>query len=191
MEELFDTLRDAKFDPDFWRTLSVRDCLRYDYKQFSSDPPATSGSSVNDVGDDGRKKTFGMSSILCRVEALAEKPRAAALLREFALERAVDSLVVMTTTLDEQGEPRKELLVFAGHEKRSEEIRGFLESSPKVAFLNLRRGVSEEGSGKRLFCDSSSGSLEDGWFLWWELGNALPSRKQIAPVMMSFYESLG
>ncbi|CAN0326832.1 unnamed protein product, partial [Scytosiphon promiscuus] len=33
-DALFDTLRNAKFDPAFWGELSATDCLRYDYKSF-------------------------------------------------------------------------------------------------------------------------------------------------------------
>lgn len=165
---LFETLRNAKFDTRFWNTLSVKDCLRYDYKQF--------------IPSCGTVTKFGMSSLLCRIETLAIKPDVSAAVREFSRERGLDCLAVMTTTLN-GGTIRKELLVFVENERRSEQIREFLESSPQVAFLKLRR---KEGASSSL-----GGSENSGRFLWWEMGNAVPSRKQIAPVIISFYESLG
>lgn len=48
--ELFDALRNAKFDPAFWREISATDTLRYDYKSFhaagESDGEADAGNGV-------------------------------------------------------------------------------------------------------------------------------------------------
>lgn len=34
-DAMFNVLRNAKFDPQFWKELSAMDCLRYDYKEFA------------------------------------------------------------------------------------------------------------------------------------------------------------
>lgn len=54
--DLFKRLDAAKFDSLFWDSLSIAQCCRYDYKEFT-----TGG------------KTYGLSSCLCPLEVLASK----------------------------------------------------------------------------------------------------------------------
>jgi len=55
-EPIFDMMKAAKYDSDFWKKLPVSQCLRYDYKE---------------VTDNGR--TCGLSTVLCPLEDLAKK----------------------------------------------------------------------------------------------------------------------
>lgn len=55
-EELYHSLVAAKFDAGFWSGLTIQQCLRYDYKEFT-----TNG------------KTYGLSSCLCPLDVLAGK----------------------------------------------------------------------------------------------------------------------
>lgn len=142
-----------------------------------------------------------MSSLLCRVETLSEKRGARQAVRAFARERGIDSLVTMTVTLDAGGKMRKELLVFTEEAERSTQIREFLEG-PRGGFLRLQQASvpAELGSGLGVGsgndvgeCLGGEGGDADGaggLFLQWEMGNVTPSRKQIAPAITSFYESL-
>jgi exopolyphosphatase len=43
---LFDSLQAAKFDPNFWKGLSVRDALRLDYKRFNTNGNGSFGAST-------------------------------------------------------------------------------------------------------------------------------------------------
>lgn len=190
---LFETLRDAKFDPAFWRELSAEDCLRYDYKQFT---PA--GSSRRRRPDDEEDTAtcattaFGMSSVLCRLDTLAGKEGVTEALVAFAEKRRLDSLIVMTCTFDQTGGERektmrRELLVFvaSNDRQRFQDIKAFLEG-PQGEFLSLRESDSFSGVAGR-----GKNENDDRLYIaQWELGNTRPSRKQVAPAIMTFYETL-
>ncbi|CAN0258738.1 unnamed protein product [Scytosiphon promiscuus] len=195
---LFDTLRNAKFDPAFWGELSATDCLRYDYKSFhaagesSGSNGSCDGGAAVDPKRPSRSLKFGVSSVLCRLEKLAEKGGergASDALRAFAVAQGVDSLAVMTSTLDQDQTMKKELLVFTHTKLRCDQMRKYFEG-PDAEFLHLQATAPPTtcfGGG------SGSDRAEEegrGWFLQWELGNVRPSRKQVAPAIASFYESI-
>ncbi|CAN0201985.1 unnamed protein product, partial [Ectocarpus fasciculatus] len=135
-DELFDALRNAKFDPAFWREISATDTLRYDYKSFhaAGESGGTSGSCDDRQDHDKppRPLKFGMSSTLCRLETLAEKGGDEGFgdaMRTFAVSQGVDSLAVMTSTLDEQESMQKELLIFTHTKLRCDQMREYLEGA--------------------------------------------------------------
>ena len=74
--ELFQRLVGAKFNPEWWASLSVGECLRYDYKQ----------------GESGGK-VFGISAILLKIGDVTGKEAFAAAARAFIAERGLDTLV--------------------------------------------------------------------------------------------------
>eukprot|EP00752_Nemacystus_decipiens_P010923 g9707.t1 len=141
-DELFDALRNAKFDPAFWKELSATDCLRYDYKSFHPVGESGEGDRGGADGDghqEPRPLKFGMSSVLCRLQTLAEKGGdrgSAEALAAFATARRVDSLAVVTVTLDEQENMKKELLIFTHTKRRCEQMRKHFEG-PHGEFLKL------------------------------------------------------
>ena len=47
-DDLFETLRGAKVDPAFWRTLTVAEVMRIDYKAFNS--PTMKARGIKDIG---------------------------------------------------------------------------------------------------------------------------------------------
>eukprot|EP00903_Cladosiphon_okamuranus_P010485 g9918.t2 len=199
-DELFDSLRNAKFDPAFWKELSATDCLRYDYKNFHPAGESSGGDKSCDGGADGeghqepRSLKFGMSSVLCRLETLAAKggdKGSGEELAAFATARGVDSLAVMTVTPDAEGNMKKELLIFTHTRRRCEQMREYFEG-PHGEFLKLEATapLGTSFGGKRSRSDEEEGGGEaGGWFLRWEMGNARPSRKQVAPAIVSFYDS--
>ncbi|CAM9949057.1 unnamed protein product [Pylaiella littoralis] len=203
-DALFDTLRNAKMDPAFWRELSVNDCLRYDYKSFLLAGEGGGGGSDGGNLETGQAKSqkprplkFGMSSILCRLETLAEKRAdkdkgaAGDALRVFAATRGLDSLTVMTVIVDENNALQKEILVFTHSKLRCDQMREYFEG-PNGEFLKLERTARPETSFGGGVGDGGGGNDggRGGWFLRWELGNARPSRKQVAPAIAAFYDSV-
>lgn len=107
---------------------------------------------------------------------------------------------------------KKELLVFTHTKRRCEQMREYFEG-PRGEFLKLeataRPGTGFGGGSKPEAAappessfgggdGSRSGDEEEGgdavagggWFLRWEMGNPRPSRKQVAPAIASFYESI-
>lgn len=184
IQALWEKLRSAKFDPEFWRELTVRDCLRYDYKRFTVASPG--GSDIPSVG--GRSLAFGTSSMLCRLETLLRKPGAIEAMGNFAREREVEFVVVSTVTFDseESGKMRKELLVFSEDRRRCEELETFFEGKGGE-FLDLDRMSWAGDCGS--VTDGGTAPGIDGAFALWEYRNLKVSRKQIVPAIISLYES--
>lgn len=81
---------------------------------------------------------------------------------------------------------KKELLVFTHTERRCEQMREYFEG-PHGEFLKLETAAPP---GTSSFGGSRGDKRERGWFLRWEMGNVRPSRKQVAPAIASFYESV-
>ncbi|CAM9789771.1 unnamed protein product [Ectocarpus sp. 8 AP-2014] len=196
-DELFDALRNAKFDPAFWREISATDTLRYDYKSFQAAGESGGTSSSHDDRQNQDKPPrplkYGMSSTLCRLETLAEKGGDEGFgeaMRTFAVSQGVDSLAVMTSTLDEEENMQKELLIFTHTKLRGDQMREYLEGA-HGEFLTLE-AAAPPGTGFGGRGDEVEGSEQGalGWFLRWDLRNVRASRKQVAPVIASFYESV-
>ena len=72
----FEQLQQAKFNPEFWKSLSVKNSLRLDYKEYA----------------EGR---LGISSVLTPVEAFLEKPNVLKGIKEYMLQTKVEYLIVM------------------------------------------------------------------------------------------------
>ncbi|CAM9650724.1 unnamed protein product [Phaeothamnion confervicola] len=165
-KELFRTLNDAKFDPEFWASLTAADCLRYDYKQF--DEPELYGS------------RFGSSAVLMRAEVLAAKrgvvDAAAALIRN----RGLGLLLILTLTLTPEG-PRRELLAVATSPRLIDALAAFWETDERGRRMEMHRGdlPAEVASA-----DSPFGA---GMAAYWEQGCVTASRKQVVPLIFHFY----
>ena len=72
---LFRALSSAKFDPPFWYTLSVTDCLTIDYKKFSVEPPSSSLS----------VSCIGLSTVLVDMDTLLSRSNFRRDLSEFVI----------------------------------------------------------------------------------------------------------
>jgi exopolyphosphatase len=87
---LFDLLRDAKFDAVFWSSMSVRDSLRYDYKEFAA-------SSVSVETD------FGVSTVLVQLDQFFFKKDTLSEINGFMNDVVVDFLGIMFASLTNEG----------------------------------------------------------------------------------------
>lgn len=74
--ELFDRLSNAKYDPVFWSSISLKDALEYDYKVFK-------------LGS----YQFGWSVVLTTLSSFLSSDQALHLIRSFCNERKLDGLV--------------------------------------------------------------------------------------------------
>lgn len=87
---------------------------------------------------------------------------------------------------------KKELLIFTHTKRRCEQMREYFEG-PDGEFLKLEAAAPPGTSFGGKFSRSNEkdgGGDTGGWFLRWEMGNARPSRKQVAPAIASFYDSV-
>lgn len=85
---------------------------------------------------------------------------------------------------------QKELLIFTHTKLRCYQMREYLEGA-HGEFLKLE-AAAPPGTGFGGRGDEVEGSEEGttGWFLRWDLRNVRASRKQVAPAIASFYESV-
>ena len=78
---LFERLKNAKYDPVFWSSLSLQDALDYDYKVFSMS-----------------SYQFGWSAVLTSLNQLLSKTQSLtknyALLNDFCKEKKIDGLIL-------------------------------------------------------------------------------------------------
>lgn len=96
----------------------------------------------------------------------------------------------LQSTLDEEENLQKELLIFTHTMLRGDQMREYLEGA-HGEFLKLE-AAAPPGTGFGGRGDEVEGSEKGalGWFLRWDLRNVRASRKQVAPVIASFYESV-
>jgi len=144
----FQGIYDAKTNVD---GLSLRDLLRKDYKEWT---------------EDGKK--LGIASVVRGLEYLRSRGAFLETLKEWARERRLDVVCVMTT--DGRGEEhRKELLVWAVRKQGAECLRLLMERAEE---RGLKLGVW------------GNGELDDGVKRRaWTQANLNMSRKQVAPLL--------
>ncbi|KAF8540327.1 exopolyphosphatase [Trichophaea hybrida] len=153
-EAFFQGVYDAKTNVD---GLSLRDLLRKDYKEWT---------------EDGKK--LGISSVVKGLEYLRGRGAFLETLKEWARERRLDVVCVMTT--DGRGEEyRRELLVWAVKKQGAECLRLLMETAEE---RGLKLGVW------------GNGELDDGVKRRaWTQGNLSMSRKQVAPLLRECLKS--
>ncbi len=98
--ELFDTMRNSKFDPAFWNSLGPSACLQFDFKAYN-----TQENNAN------RQLSLGISSILITETSFLNKFKAKEALHDFSISHELDVLLVNSFIL--VPEPRRTLLVYA------------------------------------------------------------------------------
>ena len=155
---LFDWLRNAKFDSEFWNEMSTTDCLRIDYKGFQ-----------NSI-------VFGISSILVPLFQLQTKVGFVQEMQRYTKDVNIQLLVVMSLSLDENGQnPKRELMIASPNELTADAMSEFfLDANSEASKLQLK--VMEGG------CNMNLG---DGFTIRSFLQeNVEASRKQVAPVML-------
>ncbi len=101
--ELFDNMRESKFDPVFWNSLSPTECLRFDFKAYNTIQENTT--------NNNRQLSLGISSILTTESSFLNKLKAKESLHNFAISRGLDILMVNSFVL--VPELRRTLVVYA------------------------------------------------------------------------------
>lgn len=166
-DALYSKLSSAKLDVDFWRGLSMEQCLVLDYKQQPI-PTFCHGPDV------------GVSSVMQPVTEMLARPDAVPGFLLYMEQQSLDMLGVMSFVLTP--EPARELLLVARSPQRALQAHTFF-TSPSSADLALAelplRGEIKEAAQK------------SGLHLWhYSQGNVKASRKQVLPLVKKFYESI-
>ena len=189
-DRLYGMLTNAKTDPIFWESLSARDAVRIDRKDFSFKKVTDFG--VTDVKGDG---LYAISSVLQSASSFLRKgdldsvlqnafycklPEASNDEEPLSCTSPADLLVIMGLELFPT--VRRSLLLFSPSEKRLRNLSTYF----AVNFGDMRlQTLATEPDYPA--CRSLDGG--DVYMLAFDQGNAELSRKQIAPIIAKFYET--
>jgi len=155
--KLFETLQSQKFQASFWSGLTAYQALNLDYKTFS-------------VGGDNH--TFGVSSVLQSMDEFLTKANVSQSLVDLCFP-GCDFVGVMFLVI-EKDIPRRQLLLASPHEKLMKELVMYLEKQPDSIL-------------QPTVVDIRYDSKTQLHLVQIEQGNPKASRKQLAPILMEFY----
>ena len=161
---LFERLQQAKFDVEFWKSLSVRDTLRLDYKQFTP--------------SEGNTTTFGVSTVLLDWDTFVTKDSMLASVKQYMEEVKIDFLAVMCTfTAGDSDSLRRQLILCAKDGTLLESMVEYLRTLDVDNNLQLdeqpANNLNENDLQLRVF----------------DQGKVKASRKQVAPVLIRYFET--
>ena len=159
---LFDRLQQAKFDVNFWKTLSVRDALRLDYKEFTP---------INGV-------PFGASTVLLDWDSFAEKESFPESIIEYMQDTKVSFLAIMCTfTSSDSDTLNRQLILCSKEMSLIEDMIRYLE------------GLGTDDNLQLLEIKESSLSMDDLHLRAFDQGKVKASRKQVAPLLIRYFET--
>lgn len=163
--ELFEQLLNAKTDPIFWNSLSSENSLILDFKDFSIDK--------------SRIMQFGMSSLLLPIERYFDKENSIDAIESMLTDR--DILVLMTLVVNSSTQTSREIAFFSKSQPRILSLIEFLASHDQSRLLDISplklppviaKEIDDRGISVAAF----------------HQGNIKMSRKQVAPILSSYFE---
>ena len=162
-EAVFEMLQGAKYDSSFWRSLSVRDALRYDYKEYSPDG----------------HQTFGVSTVLMPLQDFFHKDDVAMGVLEYMDEIDADFLGIMFA-FEDDGRLKRQLALCGRNGFPLKDVDAFLH----------RSGYYHDLLDLKEIKDISLLEGDPGLSLqFFNQRDVVPSRKQIGPILIEFFES--
>mmetsp|Transcript_31137 Transcript_31137/g.29697 ORF Transcript_31137/g.29697 Transcript_31137/m.29697 type:complete len:449 (-) Transcript_31137:68-1414(-) len=185
---LYDMMKNAKTDPHFWDSLSAKDAIRLDFKEFQFE--CNRNEEMNNTKNQG---SFGISSVLQPLNLFIVKNDLNDELNAYFNSnkistapssssdktdlRSKDMFVIMGLTV----EPKlnRELMFYSHSKNRIHQLESYLEvkgGHVNLSILTIPSIIHLEGG--------------DVYVLAYNQGNIEMSRKQIAPLLSDFYSSL-
>eukprot|EP00551_Chaetoceros_affinis_P006730 CAMPEP_0203675222 /NCGR_PEP_ID=MMETSP0090-20130426/19580_1 /ASSEMBLY_ACC=CAM_ASM_001088 /TAXON_ID=426623 /ORGANISM="Chaetoceros affinis, Strain CCMP159" /LENGTH=479 /DNA_ID=CAMNT_0050541347 /DNA_START=109 /DNA_END=1548 /DNA_ORIENTATION=- len=170
--KLYEYIRDSKFDRTFWKEMSARDAMRIDYKRFEPTSSSSDGKS-NDA--------FGLSSVLLDLDDMLVKKDFLSTAVKFMNEFEVGTLGIMCMVIVDD-RPQRELLLIGDASSEVESLATYLTSDNAAEFLDI--SLVED------FTETAQQDAVDGYTIKrFQQGNPKGSRKQLAPLILSFFSS--
>jgi exopolyphosphatase len=164
--EFFSQLERAKYSPAFWQELPVERALNYDYKSFLYDRKNV-------------EQRFGISTILMSGFKFMEKENSLLKTAEFMRWKKVSFLGIMFTFSDATtGDFRRQLAFCSDEDQWLEMLRDGLLSSKVYTELDLKEVNSTPQQ-------MSGDAIQMHLFEQNKIG---PSRKQIGPLLIEFFQ---
>lgn len=156
----FDALQDTKYDPAFWMSLSMRDALRLDYKEYTY----TDGS-------------FGVSTVLMPLDSFLLKQELITGIQRFMVDRNMDFLGIMLASA-KNGHLCRQLVLCGTESFPLSDVVQFLQRADcdqdSLELMEIK-GIS-------IPPDNSGLSLR-----FFDQRNVNASRKQIGPILLEFF----
>lgn len=171
--KLFNKLQDAKFSPEFWNGLTAEQAIRMDFKSFSI--PSAGSSSMS---------SLGLGSILLDMDHFFGKHESSiiATMARIMEEDQSELLGLMFTTFG-SGDQRRRQIALASYDKPNlDEL---------IDYLTVETTTNPDLQLEILSREDANVSNEDGKRLHvvrMEQGNVAASRKQVAPILMEFFQ---
>jgi exopolyphosphatase len=197
---LFTYLQNAKFDNQFWYSLSVTDCFKLDYKKFTVPIMDNSSASLSSI-------SIGLSTVLISMNELIDKPNFYNELTSFVTLGGVvntndydndDKMLlfgIQTMTFSEEGDdggmPIRGLLLASTDNIILESFTNYLITSEDAKFLEFTEIMIDDCNGndwwkkkheddnEELLATSNNISVRI-----FKQGNGKGSRKQVAPTLL-------
>lgn len=163
----FNALQNAKFAPEFWRSLSVRDALRLDYKHYYKFTTA--------IGSDRAGDSFGISTVLMSCADFQTKPHLQQGILDYLTEMNVGMLGIMLAfTNNKTGGLHRELMLCSNVST--------LPLQTMAKFLHASSLQLTEIPGSSLIATDGLRCMS---FIQ---ENTKASRKQVAPIFLQYFE---
>ena len=163
LSSLFNILQDAKYDYHFWNSLTVRDSLRLDYKEYYYH---------------NETKVFGISTVLMPMDNFFSKKHLIRGTFDYMEEVGIDFLSIMFAFEDRRGRLHRQLAICGVSTTPMNDIASF-----------LLRNDHSEGSLDLKEVRKKSNLSDDLQIRYFKQRNVGPSRKQIGPILLDFFES--
>jgi exopolyphosphatase len=160
----FAALQDTKYDPGFWMSLSMRDALRLDYKEYTY-----------------TDRSFGVSTVLMPLDGFLLKQELIIGIQRFMVERKMDFLGIMLA-FEKDGHLCRQL-VLCGTESfpLPDVVQFLLHSDYDQDSLEL---MEIEGISIPPVTDKSGLSIR-----FFDQRNVKASRKQLGPILLEFFNT--
>jgi len=156
---LFNYLSNAKFDSDFWKSLSVTDTLRLDFKRFEMNSTT------------GTMDAFGVSSVLLPMKEFLKKDACMEELQHYLTAHQLPILLVMSMHVVD-GKPERDILICGNTTAWVTDLENFMLSNDSLEATKMEM-KNDENDGVSV--------------TWLAQGNARASRKQVAPMVLDFF----
>lgn len=169
---LFETLRDAKLDPNFWNQLNIIDCLKLDYKLFITN---------NNV------HRIGISSILQPISDFLEKDNIILNLNKFINDQDLTLLVIMSFI--HKPFTKREIFIYTNAKYIYESVHQYLlNNDTDHDFQCTSNNDLNNKLKNKLIIDNNNQNTTQIYYSVFNQGNVKSSRKQIAPKLLLFHE---
>jgi exopolyphosphatase len=167
--QLFQMIRDAKLDIEFWLSLSAAEALCLDYKSFKNSPT---------------DPNLGMASVLLSSESFLVKDDLIPAVDKYFNEHAVDVCIVLSKIYNPG--PRHEALFFAKSAEYLQTFQAAIESGEHTADFGFTQFHPQDSAAK-----SAVESSRDAGFhvAMYKQANVKKSRKQFAPMAMTVFST--